>query len=97
MVRNMGLEGSFEAILGADNIYCESKVERACAWQRAANIRPEEILVIGDLVHDWEMAQAMGADCILVDCGHQARRDLEVCGCPVLHSLSELPAFASFN
>ena len=44
------------------------------------------------MTHDYDMARALGADCILVAAGHQSRPVLERCGVPVLESLWELPA-----
>lgn len=90
MMREMGLSASFDAVLGAGDIRSESKVERAQLWLRESGADGGRVLVVGDLVHDWEMAQALEADCVLVDCGHQSRGDLLRCGCPVVHSLLEL-------
>ena len=87
---DFGLFQSFDAVLGADNIRSESKVQRAKSWLRQSGAANGRVLAIGDLVHDWEMAQALGADCVLLDCGHQSREDLLQCGCPVVHSLFEL-------
>ncbi len=90
MIRDLGLAGFFDGVFGADNIRSEGKVERAMRWLEESGAGNGGILVIGDLVHDWEMARALGADCVLLDCGHQAREDLLRCGCRVIHSLSEL-------
>lgn len=90
MARELGIAGCFDGILGADNIRSESKVERATRWLEDSGAAGGSILVVGDLVHDWEMARALGADCVLLDCGHQAREDLLRCGCPVIHSLRQL-------
>ena len=90
MVRDLGLAGFFDGVFGADNIRAESKVERAMRWLEESSASTGRILVVGDLVHDWEMACALGADCVLLDCGHQARKDLLCCGCPVIHNLGEL-------
>lgn len=53
---------------------------------------PGPYTVVGDMTHDYDMARALGADCILVAAGHQSRPVLERCGVPVLESLWELPA-----
>lgn len=87
---SFGLAESFDAVLGAGNIRAESKIERARNWLRESGAQPERVLVIGDLVHDWEMAQALGACCVLLDRGHQSREDLLSCGCPVVHNLEEI-------
>lgn len=90
ILRLFDLEGAFDAVMGADNIRSEGKVDRARDWLGGVAARPERVLVIGDLVHDWEVAQALGADCVLLSCGHQAYKDLVHCGVPVLSNLREL-------
>ena len=49
-----------------------------------------EVLLIGDTIHDCEVAQEIGADPILLSVGHQARKKLEKCKVPLIESLSEL-------
>lgn len=55
---------------------------------------PDEVLFIGDSRHDYEVAEAMGVDCILLCGGHQSRARLERCGVPVVDGLLELPGVA---
>lgn len=77
----------FDDVLGLDNIHAASKVSLAEKW-KAEN--PDAVpLVIGDTVHDAEVAQRIGADCILVARGHQSRKTLEEMGCPVYENLDE--------
>ena len=90
ILRQFGLADAFEAMLGADNIRSESKIGRARDWLQNSGAQPGQILVIGDLIHDWEVAQALGARCVLLSCGHQACADLLRCGCPVVSNLHQL-------
>jgi phosphoglycolate phosphatase len=46
--------------------------------------------MIGDTVHDYEVAQAMGTDCILISSGHNSRERLENTGALVLDSPLEI-------
>ncbi|ODU54455.1 MAG: hypothetical protein ABT01_08450 [Clostridium sp. SCN 57-10] len=89
-VHAKGVEPYFAEILGADDLRAESKESRARAWQAKSGARPEHTLVIGDLVHDGEVAHALGAQCILTCSGHQPRSALETCGFPVAQSLTQL-------
>jgi len=41
-------------------------------------------------VHDYEVAQAMGTDCVLVAGGHHSRRRLEATGAPVVDRLDQI-------
>ncbi len=61
----------FDAILGAGDYFAGSKIERAEAYLYENKAQKEEILVIGDLEHDAEMADTLGADCILLTSGHE--------------------------
>lgn len=80
----------FDAILGADNLYAESKVQRAVEYMQERRILPRESVLIGDTVHDYEVAAEMGIDCILLSCGHQAEADLLKCGCPVCENHGDI-------
>ena len=48
-----------------------------------------ETLLIGDTVHDFEVAQSVGADCRLISGGHQNKKTLEKTGAVVYSSLNE--------
>ncbi len=90
MVHDLGLERYFDTVSGADNTRAEGKVERGLQWLRESGADPQQVLVLGDLDHDYELASCLGADCILIAAGHQHRSALERCGCPVLDSAAQL-------
>ena len=70
-----GIGPLFEEIIGAGNYHAYGKADLAAAWrERNPEARP---LMIGDTVHDAEIARVLGADVILLACGHQARQTLE--------------------
>ena len=52
--------------------------------------KPQRALMIGDTLHDFEVAKAIGADCILLAWGHQDRERLEGTGCLVFNNISEV-------
>ncbi len=82
----------FSHIVGLDNDYGEGKVElgRRCLHQ--LNWIADELLYVGDTLHDAEVAEAMGVDCVLVAAGHQNRVRLQEAGWPVLENLGQLRA-----
>lgn len=82
----------FNEILGADDLLATGKVERGIKWLRQQKIAPENMVLIGDTLHDYDVARAMGVDCILFSGGHQAKQDLVTAGVPVIDSLNELYA-----
>lgn len=76
-VQSLGILPYFDDLLGLDNIHAHSKQEIGKAWrERTPNARP---LLIGDTEHDAEVAAAMGADCILIGCGHRPKAALQSC------------------
>jgi phosphoglycolate phosphatase len=84
----LGILGYFDDVLGLGDIYGGSKAEIALEWAKSA--RPERALLIGDTQHDFEVAQTIGADCVLIACGHQDRKRLELCGVPVVDGIEEV-------
>jgi phosphoglycolate phosphatase len=57
-------------LTGLDNIYAHSKTELGRAWVKELALPGPDILMVGDTVHDLEVARAMGVDCVLVAGGH---------------------------
>ena len=84
----LGLASEFEEILGLDNIHAHSKKTLAVAWKER---HPRAVpLFLGDTLHDADVADAIGADCILLSGGHQDRERLAARGKTVIDSLDEV-------
>lgn len=74
-LRNLGILPLFDEIVGADDFHGHGKEDLAREWRRRnPGARP---LFVGDTDHDAEAAREMGADVILLECGHQSREKLE--------------------
>ncbi len=80
----------FDEVIGLNDIYAEGKVANGLAYIKPLN--PNTVLFIGDTIHDFEVAQAMGVHCVLVSGGHNSTQRLERCGVPVLDSLHDVRA-----
>jgi phosphoglycolate phosphatase len=87
--QHFGINRHFAALLGTDNIYAEGKIARANGWLAESSWDAEDILLIGDTLHDYEVAKAIGVECILIASGHCARSRLEETNARVLNSLGE--------
>ena len=90
LLKQVNINMYMDNILGISDIYAKSKVHIGLEYIKASPYQKEEIVMIGDSVHDFEVASEMGIDCILVANGHQSREVLEKCGCRVLDCASEL-------
>lgn len=87
-LKALEIDGYFCEVLGLDNIYAHSKAELARCW---AESQPRlRALMIGDTVHDREVAACAGFDCVLVSHGHHAYDRLCGCGVPVIAALEEI-------
>ena len=81
------LTSFFHHLLGLENVHAEGKIDLGRQCINAIDHDRQEILLIGDTVHDFEVASACGIDCILVSHGHQHHDKLDTCGVPVFESL----------
>lgn len=91
-VSQRGLAGYFTELLGLQDIYGAGKVQRGRDWLQSLDTAPERCVMVGDTLHDAEVAQALGAQCVLYTGGHQSRERLAA-ACPhVIDRLDALPA-----
>jgi len=90
IVAHYELGSYFTGISGLDDHYAWGKVELGKRLLAESSKPGARTLMIGDTLHDFETAQALGIDCVLFDAGHNSRQRLETCGVPVISSLSAL-------
>ncbi len=79
-------------VRGLDHLNATSKVDLGVALVRDLACAPEEILLVGDTLHDHETATAMGAHCVLFAGGHQTAERLSAAGADVIERLEDLHA-----
>lgn len=80
----------FEHISGLDNHYAASKMENGRRLISGLNLNIAELVLIGDTVHDFEVATELGCQCILIANGHQSREVLQATGVLVIDRLEQL-------
>lgn len=85
-----GITKYFDKVLGINNIHAASKIDIAIDFMKEKGIKKEETLFVGDTLHDYEVATAMGVDCVLVSCGHQAEDVIQKAGCKVIPSVADI-------
>lgn len=89
-IEGYGLTSFFMEINGLDNHYASSKVDIGLAFMARNQLDSRTILLIGDTMHDADVAKALGVECCLISNGHQSQTRLATCGVPVVDSLSAL-------
>ncbi len=89
-VAHYGLGGIFEELLGIDSVHAPGKTGRGIDWIRESGINPERVLLIGDTMHDAEVATGMGIDCWLMEGGHHPLERLAGTGRPCFAELADI-------
>lgn len=89
-ISHYGIRAHFTGLVGTDNIYAQGKVEQGRRWIEQLHWSPGEVVLVGDTLHDFEVAQEIGTHCILMAHGHHTPERLAQTGAPVVHSLREL-------
>lgn len=82
------LKDLIDGVYGIEDIYASSKV--GAGQEILKNSLPwDELVMIGDTLHDAQVASALKIPVILCETGHQSRQILDAAGVPVVSSLEE--------
>ena len=74
-LRELGVREYFDEIYGLDNIHASGKNPLGILWRQS---NPNaKALFLGDTEHDAEVADIIGADCILIEGGHSSPERLK--------------------
>ena len=90
MTATFDIGPSFDDIAGMPDGLARNKTDIGHRLVRENNITASHTLMVGDTKHDWEVANALGVDCVLVSTGHHSHERLSAIGCPVFESVSAL-------
>lgn len=85
-----GIHEHFMGLIGTDNIHAHGKVAQGRRWMAELQLPPEEVVLVGDTLHDFEVAQDIGSRCVLIAHGHHTPERLAETGALIVHSLREL-------
>ena len=80
----------FDHVSGLDNHYAASKIENGHRLIAELKLDARELVLIGDTIHDYEVAAELGCQCILIANGHQSREILEATDAWVIDHLNQL-------
>ena len=80
----------FIGINGLNDHYARSKVNKGIEWMKKTGFDANMVLFIGDTDHDFEVAQALGTDCLLLSHGHHCHSRLIQTGAPVVREMENI-------
>ncbi len=89
MVLLTGLHGQFTNLVGISDCYARSKTDHGRQLISSLRCDPSETVMVGDTLHDYEVASALGIGCILIPSGHCSRERMASCGAQVAGDLGE--------
>ena len=86
-VNHHNIDQLFNHLIGIKNEKADGKIEAGINWLKISRLEPENILLVGDTIHDSEVSQEMGVKCLLIDIGHVSTKRLKRTGERVLPTL----------
>jgi phosphoglycolate phosphatase len=96
-LKHNGIFHFFEGVAGLNDHYAVSKIERGNQLIDEFNIQKNDSWMIGDTIHDFEVAEELGTKCILIADGHQSASRLKSTGAPVIFDLQKLVELKSLE
>ena len=78
----------FQHLGGVNDIYANGKIARGQQLMSELGWDPQKTVLIGDTYHDFEVAQALGVQPLLISHGHQCESRLASAGCPLFNDLN---------
>lgn len=94
-IKPLGIDMYFDEMLGISDIFATSKINIGKAYIQRT--KPGKAVMIGDTMHDKEVADALGIECILVAKGHQSKEALLSCGAIVADNLADVRSLLCTN
>jgi phosphoglycolate phosphatase len=89
-VSKAGIHNTFKKVVGLNNHYAATKEDVAKNLIMEIGISSKDICMIGDTIHDFEVAEAVSIKCILIAHGHQSQERLKETGVDVINNFVEL-------
>ena len=90
MLKKYAILEYFDGLVALENKHGGSKIERGKQYFSQNNIDPSECVMIGDTIHDIEVAHELGMDCISYDRGHNSNKKLKSVNNKVISSLFDI-------
>ena len=88
----LGLVPYMQEISGLGDESAQKKTDIGRAQLKKLGLQGEDCVLVGDMVADSELADALCMDCVLVPWGHNSEQRLEKTGRRIAHGFEELEA-----
>ena len=92
-VKHFNIEKYFSRIQGTGDIYAYGKLGNAKKMMESSGQDPATTCLVGDTLHDLEVANQLGCQCLLISGGHQSHARLERNYHRVARSIKEVLSF----
>ncbi len=89
-VKEKGLFAYFDYVSGIQDHYADGKLKNAKSLINTLKPEISKTLMIGDTIHDFEVASELGVQCLLVADGHQSIGRLKSLNCNVVENLIQV-------
>ena len=89
-LKQNGIFHFFEGIAGLNDHYAVSKIERGIQLINQFKIDKKDAVIIGDTIHDYEVAKELDLKCLLITDGHQSADRLKETGAKTISGLNHL-------
>jgi phosphoglycolate phosphatase len=90
LVDHHGIRHYFARVSGIDDHYAHGKVDAAKALIRSLSGKADDIVMVGDTIHDHEVGLELDIPVVLVARGHQSEERLRTTGRRVARDLAEV-------
>ena len=90
LVKSRKIESFFSHIFGIQDNLAHGKLEMARSAIVESGFDRNLTCLVGDTLHDAEVATELGINCLLIADGHQSEARLKQSGFPVIRSLGEI-------
>ena len=90
MIDYVGITHFFDGIFGIKDNYAREKISLGKQLVNELDLNPSECLMVGDTLHDAEVSEHCGFNCILYTGGHVSRQRLAIKNLQMIDRLEEL-------
>jgi phosphoglycolate phosphatase len=92
-LKYLGIAGFFDGFAACDDIHAGGKIEYGRDFIKENNLDPKESIMIGDCIHDYEVAIEIGLKPVLFSQGHNSLKTLNQVDAPIVNSYEEFYEF----